>query len=223
MSVIVVAVDGPAGSGKSSVSKAAAKILGFSYYDTGAAYRALTFAALHAGADLTDEGAVLGVQKSLEYRASQDPLNQNFFVNGMDVTEAIREPGVSQSVSSVARHALVREALVQHFRDVIRDCEAPGIIMEGRDITTVVAPDAQVRVLLTATEEVRIARRAAELEGIVESPEVGASLAARDRSDQKVVDFMKAAPGVSVVDSTHLSFEDTIQALVDLVNTAKGV
>lgn len=222
MSVIVVAVDGPAGSGKSSVSKAAARALGFSYYDTGAAYRALTFAALRAGIDLTDESAVLDVQKSMEYRASQDPLNQNFVVDGTDVTEAIREPEVSQSVSAIARHPMVRDSLVQHFKDVIRACGAPGIIMEGRDITTVVAPNAQVRVLLTATEEVRIARRAAELEGIVESPEVGASLTARDTSDQKVVDFMNAAPGVFVLDSTHLSFDDTVQSLIDLVHTAKG-
>ena len=92
--------------------------------------------------------------------------------------------------------------------------------MEGRDITTVVAPDAELRVLLTAAEDVRIARRAAELEGIVESPQVGDSLAARDKSDQKVVDFMNAAPGVFVVDSTTLSFDETVQALLDLVSEA---
>ena len=128
---------------------------------------------------------------------------------------------MSQSVSAIARHPRVREGLVQHFRDVIRACDAPGIIMEGRDITTVVAPDAEVRVLLTATEEVRIARRAAELEGIVESPEVGASLSARDKSDQKVVDFMNAAPGVSVLDSTDLSFDDTVKALIALVRAVE--
>lgn len=223
MSVIVVAVDGPAGSGKSSVSKKAAASLGYSYYDTGAAYRALTYAAHHAGIDLDSEDEVLGVHASVHYAASQDPGYQHFSVDGKDVTDAIREPEVSSQVSSIARHPRVRQALVQQFRDVIAGCDKPGIIMEGRDITTVVAPDAQVRVLLTASEEVRIARRAAELEGIVESPQVGDSLTARDKSDQKVVDFMNAAPGVHVVDSTHLSFDQTVEALLALVRKAQAL
>lgn len=222
MSVIVVAVDGPAGSGKSSVSKKAAASLGFSYYDTGAAYRALTYAAHHAGVDLDSEDDVLGVHAAVQYVASQDPGNQHFSVDGTDVTDAIREPEVSSRVSSIARHPKVRQALVQHFRDVIAGCDNPGIIMEGRDITTVVAPDAEVRVLLTASEEVRIARRAAELEGIVESPQVGDSLSARDKSDQKVVDFMNAAPGVHVVDSTNLTFDQTVDALLALIRKAQG-
>lgn len=220
MSTFVVAVDGPAGSGKSSVSKAAARALGFGYYDTGAAYRALTWAALDAGIDLTSEAEVLAVQQTMDYEASQDPDHQAFLVDGVDVTDAIREPLVSQSVSTIARHLGVRQALVEHFRTIIQACSKPGIIMEGRDITTVVAPDAELRVLLTAAEDVRIARRAAELEGIVESPQVGDSLAARDKSDQKVVDFMNAAPGVFVVDSTTLSFDETVQALLDLVSEA---
>ena len=222
MSVIVVAVDGPAGSGKSSVSKKAAASLGFSYYDTGAAYRALTYAAHHAGVDLDSEDDVLGVHAAVQYVASQDPGNQHFSVDGTDVTDAIREPEVSSRVSAIARHPKVRQALVQHFRDVIAGCDNPGIIMEGRDITTVVAPDAEVRVLLTASEEVRIARRAAELEGIVESPQVGDSLSARDKSDQKVVDFMNAAPGVHVVDSTNLTFDQTVDALLALIRKAQG-
>ena len=214
---IVVAVDGPAGSGKSSVSKAAAKRLGYSYYDTGAAYRALTIAALNRGIDLSDQDAVLEVLGGWDYRASEDPDAQEFFVDGVDVTEAIRGAEASASVSTIARHPLVREGLVAHFRSVIDSCQSPGIIMEGRDITTVVAPDAPVRILLTASEEVRIARRAAELEGVVAAPQVGQALSSRDRSDQGVVDFMNAAEGVHLLDSTSLTFEETIEAMCELI------
>ena len=219
--VIVVAVDGPAGSGKSSVSKAVASKRGFAYYDTGAAYRALAWAAVKAGVDLENENAVLSVQESARYHASQDPSHQEFSVDGTDVTDAIRGAEVSDTVSKIARHLRVREELVAHFREVIRTCDKPGIVMEGRDITTVVAPDARVRVLLTASEEVRIARRQAELSGGMAEP-VAESLKARDRSDQSVVDFMNAAPGVSVLDSGPLTFDETVDALLSLVDDALG-
>ena len=219
--VVVVAVDGPAGSGKSSVSKAVAAKRGFSYYDTGAAYRALAWAALDAGVDLESEDAVVAVQDSADYVASQDPSHQVFSVNGTDVTSAIREESVSGSVSRIARHPRVRAGLVAHFRDVIASWARPGIVMEGRDITTVVAPDARVRVLLTASEEVRIQRRQAELAGVQAQP-VAESLKARDRSDQNVVDFMNAAPGVSVVDSGPLTFDQTVDAMLSLIDNALG-
>ena len=219
--VVVVAVDGPAGSGKSSVSKAVAKKLGFSYYDTGASYRALAWAALNSHADLTSEEDVLKVINSWSYVASENPEAQSFTVDGVDVTEAIRGELVSGSVSVVAKHPAVREALVRHFRDVITHCENPGIVMEGRDITTVVAPDARVRILLTADEEVRIARRQAEISGTTAAP-VAESLRARDRSDQSVVDFMNAAPGVEVIDSGPLTFEDTIDAMLNLIKEKMG-
>ena len=219
--VIIVAVDGPAGSGKSSVSKAVASKRGFAYYDTGAAYRALAWAAVKAGVDLENENAVLSVQESARYHASQDPSHQEFSVDGTDVTDAIRGAEVSDTVSKIARHLRVREELVAHFREVIRTCDKPGIVMEGRDITTVVAPDARVRVLLTASEEVRIARRQAELSGGMAEP-VAESLKARDRSDQSVVDFMNAAPGVSVLDSGPLTFDETVDAMLSLVDDALG-
>lgn len=219
--VIVIAIDGPAGSGKSSVSKAVAARLGYSYYDTGAAYRALAWAALDAGIDLDSEEAVVSIQHSANYVASEDPSAQAFTINGVDVSEAIRGSDVSGSVSAIARHPRVRAGLVQHFRDVIAACERPGIVMEGRDITTVVAPDATLRVLLTASEDVRIARRQAELSGLTAEP-VGESLKARDRSDQSVVDFMNAAPGVTVVDSGPLTFDQTVDAMLSLIDDASG-
>ena len=219
--VVVIAIDGPAGSGKSSVSKAVATRLGYSYYDTGAAYRALAWAALDAGIDLDSEEAVVSIQHSANYVASEDPTAQAFTINGVDVSEAIRGSDVSGSVSAIARHPRVRAGLVQHFRDVIAACERPGIVMEGRDITTVVAPDATLRVLLTASEDVRIARRQAELSGLTAEP-VGESLKARDRSDQSVVDFMNAAPGVTVVDSGPLTFDQTVDAMLSLIDDASG-
>ena len=219
--VVVIAIDGPAGSGKSSVSKAVAARLGYSYYDTGAAYRALAWAALDAGIDLDSEEAVVSTQHSANYVASEDPTAQAFTINGVDVSEAIRGSDVSGSVSAIARHPRVRAGLVQHFRDVIAACERPGIVMEGRDITTVVAPDATLRVLLTASEDVRIARRQAELSGLTAEP-VGESLKARDRSDQSVVDFMNAAPGVTVVDSGPLTFDQTVDAMLSLIDDASG-
>ncbi len=155
---VVVAVDGPAGSGKSSVSKAVARKLDFSYLDTGAAYRVLTWACVDAGADLSDEEAVVGVLRSMDYRVPLDPDQQNFQVGSVDVSQMIRAEEISARVSSVARHPQVRVELNQGFRALAEKAKE-GIIIEGRDITTVVAPDAPVRVLLTADEEVRIARR----------------------------------------------------------------
>lgn len=216
MSALVVAIDGPAGSGKSSVSKAAARRLGYSYYDTGAAYRALAWAAITAGADLTDQDSVLAIQAAVDYRASEDPDSQTFVVDGTDVSDAIRGNDVSGAVSAIAQHTLVRAALVEHFRKVLVGCENPGIIMEGRDITTVVAPDAAVRVLLTAEESVRISRREAEMTGETAAP-VAQSLKARDASDSGVVDFMNAAPGVTLLDSGPLTFDQTVDSLLGII------
>jgi cytidylate kinase len=221
-SVIVVAIDGPAGSGKSSVSKAVATQLGFSYYDTGAAYRALAWAARAAGIDVSDEAAVVAIHHAMSYVASEDPTNQFFHVDGTDVTQAIRGSDVSGTVSAIAQHPQVRKDLVEHFRTVIAQCANPGIIMEGRDITTVVAPDADVRVLLTAAEEVRIQRREAEMGGTISAP-IAQALKDRDRKDQTVVDFMNAAPGVSVLDSGPLNLEETVEAMLEIIHNQTGL
>jgi cytidylate kinase len=128
---------------------------------------------------------------------------------------------VSGSVSAIAKHPLVRQGLVDHFRNVIAACERPGIVVEGRDITTVVAPDAPVRVLLTADEGTRIARRQAEVAGTVAAPSVAQALSSRDRSDQTVVDFMNAAPGVTLLDSTSLTFDETVRELLRIIAITK--
>lgn len=215
---IAVAVDGPAGSGKSSVSRAAARELGFEYQDTGAAYRALAWRAVASGVDPNDVDAVIGLLGDFDYEIGVDPDDYFVWIGGEPVTEAIRDPAVSAVVSAVARVPRVREHLTGLFRERIAHGSRPGIITEGRDITTVVAPDANVRVLLTASAEARQARRAAELES-PSAEAVGKQLAARDAQDLKVVDFMTAAPGVVTLDSTNLNFDETVAALVSLIRS----
>ena len=217
---ILVAIDGPAGSGKSSVSKAVAVQLGFGMLDTGAAYRALAATALARGADLDDEDAVLDVLGDWQLTIALDPEHRRVTTDGVDVTETIREPRISASVSQVARVAGVRATLNELFRDTVAKSGMPGVIVEGRDITTVVAPDAPVRILLTASEEVRAARRAKELTGET-AADVAESMAKRDAADSKVVDFMRAAEGVTTVDSSNLNFQETVDAVIAVIREAQ--
>jgi cytidylate kinase len=218
-SAIVVALDGPAGSGKSSVSKAAARSLGYDYLDTGAAYRALAWHCLEVGVDTLDPDDIVEELPRFEYTIGTDP--DDYFVRvGADViTEDIREPRVTHIVSAVARVPAVRQHLVELFRSIIAASAKPGIIVEGRDITTVVAPDAQVRILLTASEEARMGRRSAELAGI-DASVTAKALTDRDAQDSRVVDFMNAADGVTTIDSTNLDFDQTVAAVVSLVQSA---
>ena len=216
MSGTVVAVDGPAGSGKSSVSRAAARKLGFDYQDTGAAYRAFAWYCLQTGVDVMNQGDIVEAVPAFSYSIGTDPDHYFVKVGQTDVTEEIRTPPVTSIVSSIARVAEVRAHLIELFRGIIAGSGRPGIITEGRDITTVVAPDADVRILLTAEPEVRAARRAAEVDG-ANHVDIAAQLSARDAKDSKVVDFLNAAPGVTTLDSTNLDFDQTVEAMVDLV------
>jgi cytidylate kinase len=216
---VVVAVDGPAGSGKSSVSRAAASRLGFDFLDTGAAYRALTWLALERGVDIDDRDAVIALVDDLDYGTIATPTGTVVRVGETDVTAAIREPRITAVVSDVARIPEVRVRLTEMFRSMIAASREAGIVVEGRDITTVVAPEAEVRILLTADEAVRIARRSREL--TPENADTAAQLRDRDRKDAAVVDFMTAAPGVTTLDSTDLDFEQTVAAVLDLVEAAR--
>lgn len=219
--VVAVAIDGPAGSGKSSVSKQAARRLGFGYLDTGAAYRALAWHVLERDADTADSAAVIDAAGDFDYAISLDPDDYWVTVGGVSVTDAIRDPRVSDAVSGVARVSAVRESVNALFRALVADSDRPGVIVEGRDITTVVFPDAPVRILLTAAPEVRAARRSAEVTG-QDATEVAAALHKRDAADSKVVDFLTAAPGVSVVDSTALNFDQTVDAVLDVIRVETG-
>lgn len=213
---VIVAIDGPAGSGKSSVSKQAARALGFGYLDTGAAYRALAWHALEHGIDTSDSVSVLEVASDFDFSISLDPDAYVVRVGPADVTDAIRDPRVSDAVSGVARVPAVRESVNAMFRALVSESGRPGVIVEGRDITTVVAPDAPVRILLTAAPEVRAARRSAEV-STQDAAAVAAAMHKRDASDSSVVDFLTAAPGVVVVDSTEMDFDETVEAVLDVV------
>ena len=216
-----IAIDGPAGSGKSSVSKAIARQRGYGLLDTGAAYRALAWHVLERGDDTDDPQAVLAAASDFDLRLGLDPDDRSVGVGDADITAAIREPRVSSAVSGVARVPAVREQVNIFFRSLVANAPHPAVVVEGRDITTVVAPDAPVRILLTAAPEVRAARRAGELSG-ENAADVAAALYKRDASDSAVVDFLNAAEGVEVVDTTHLDFPQTIDAVLAVIDRKQG-
>lgn len=221
---LLVAIDGPAGSGKSSVSREAATRLGFGILDTGAAYRALAWLATDRGVDLSSEDALMALLDTWIFQITlRGPQRVDVGVRGQgrgtDVTVAIRTPELSAQVSRVSRHPAVRSRLNALFRKIVEESDLPGVVIEGRDITTVVAPDAPVRLLLTASAEVRAARRAGELPG-ASTAEVQADLAARDAKDAQVVDFFTPAPGVTLIDTSDLNFDQAVTAVTDAVQAA---
>jgi cytidylate kinase len=203
---IVVAIDGPAGSGKSTVSKAVAQKLEYAFLDTGAAYRALAWLMLQENVDTGNVDDVLSAaRKDFTYSIGTNPHGYFVKVGETDVTDVIRRPEVTAHLSEL-------------FRTIARETDRPGIVVEGRDITTVVAPDAEVRILLTADEQVRMTRRSAEIP-TESAQKVADALRTRDQADSRVVDFMSAADGVTTVDSTHLDFEQTVDAVIDVITT----
>lgn len=204
--MLVVAVDGPAGSGKSSVAREVARRLNFGYLDTGAGYRAFTLFAID-----NPELGPANLLAQFDYQTSLDPESQWQRVAGADVTERIRLSEVAARVSEFARLPEVRKFQLEDARERIAACDRAGILVEGRDITTVVAPDAQLRVLLTATELVRLQRRG------LQGGESAGNILRRDQSDSQVADFLQPAAGVVVLDTTDLDFEQSVQALVDLI------
>lgn len=223
---MLVAIDGPAGSGKSSVSREAASQLGFGILDTGAAYRALAWAALEAGVHLDDEEQILELLDRWRYKITllgeqQVTVALSDTARATDVTALIRTPELSGQVSRVSKHPAVRERLNAMFRELVATSGLPGVVIEGRDITTVVAPNAPVRILMTASPEVRAARRAGELQGITRE-QVLADIEARDAKDTLVVDFMNPAPGVTLVDTSDLDFAQSVQAVIDIVREAQA-
>jgi cytidylate kinase len=222
---LVIAIDGPSGSGKSSVSRAVAERLGLRYLDTGAMYRALTWWALECDVDLADastEPRVAELARTLTLDLDVTPSAATVAVDGRDVTAAIREPRISAAVSAVATNLAVREELVRRQREIA--AADGGIVVEGRDITTVVAPDADVRVLLTASEDTRLARRALEVHGTADEAAIEQTrdtVVRRDVQDSTVAAFTEAADGVTVIDSSALSFEETVAAVLSLVDARR--
>ncbi|PWJ54688.1 cytidylate kinase [Quadrisphaera granulorum] len=235
---LVVVVDGPSGSGKSTLCRRAAAALGAGYLDTGAYYRAVCWAALEDGLDLSagaaaeaggrDHGldeAVAGLARGLDLRVGTDPERPFVVVRGTDVTAAIRESRISSAVSVVATNLEVRAELIARQRAAIAaQASARGVVAEGRDLTTVVAPEAAVRVLVVVDEQRRLARRALELHGTSDAAAVERTrdeVVRRDRDDSSVAAFTEAADGVSVLDNSG-SLEEGVEALLALATAALG-
>jgi cytidylate kinase len=222
-SSLVVAIDGPSGSGKSTVARRVAEALGLRYLDTGAMYRALTWWALEQGVDLGDRARVAELARDLPLEVGTDPRRPTVRVGDVDVAEAIRETRISAAVSAVAANLGVRAELVARQRAI---AAAGGVVIEGRDITTVVAPEAPVRVLLTASETTRLHRRARDVHGAADAMAVAATrdqVLRRDADDAAVAQFLAAAEGVDVVDSSELSLDQTVAAVLDVVEERVGV
>ena len=229
---LVVAIDGPSGSGKSSVSREVASRLHLAYLDTGAMYRAATWWCLQRGVSLGDAAAVAAEVMALPLVLGVDPDAPSVRVGGLDVGAAIRRTEISAAVSAVATNLAVRAELGRLQRAAIAAEGEPtsfsrgrGVVAEGRDITTVIAPDAAVRVLLTASPQARLARRALDVHGTDSAAALHATrdqVLRRDRDDSTVVDFLVAADGVITVDSSDLDLEQTVQAILDVVARVSG-
>ncbi|OIJ34865.1 cytidylate kinase [Rothia kristinae] len=216
-SELVIAIDGPSGSGKSSVAREVATRLKLAYLDTGAMYRALTWWVLETGTDPQDAEAVAEAAKSLPLQLGTDPIVETVMCNGVDIREAIRSERVTAAVSAVASNPEARRALIAQQRlEIVSNSKR--IVAEGRDITTVVAPDATVRILLTASEEVRKARRGEQLGGDRTSEQLEADVSRRDAADSRVNNFTEAAEGVDLVDSTDLDFEQTVAEVIRVID-----
>ena len=199
---MVVAIDGPAGAGKSSVARALARALGFTYLDSGAMYRAVGLMTLRHGGAASEQAEALDIR-----------LGDRISANGEDVTEAIRAPEVSEAASRVATNPRVRAALVDKQRELLRNGDW---VAEGRDIGTVVAPDAAVKVFLTASPEERARRRAAELGTDVET--VLRDQALRDAQDEnREHSPLQIAPGAVELDTTGLTLDEVVERIADMV------
>ncbi len=220
---IVIAVDGPAGSGKSTAARGVARVLRLRYLDTGSTYRALTWWLLAEGADIADPRAVTARLDRPVIEVGTDPRDPAIRVDGTDVAGPIRTREVSNAVSAVAAIPGVRSHLIAMQQQIIASALAAGdgIVAEGRDIGTVVAPDAQVKVFLTASEAVRARRRAAEL-----SADPAATLALtqaeqarRDRSDAP--QMARAADAVEI-DTTALGLDEVIREIITLADSRRA-
>jgi len=213
---VVVAVDGPSGSGKSSTARGVAQRLGFAYLDTGAMYRAITWALLGRGVDLTDSEAIAKAAGDVALHSGTDPLAPTIEADGVDVSGPIRGADVTSNVSLVAAVPEVRAILVRAQRDAIA-AAGTGIVVEGRDIGTAVVPDAAVKVYLVADATARARRRASEL-GHDDTDATQEALARRDHLDSsRAASPLAMAQDAIIVDGTDLTLDEVIDTVVALV------
>lgn len=220
---IAIAIDGPAAAGKSTVSKLVAKKLQFVYVDTGAMYRALTLTALEAGADLESEEDLLSLLQGIDIVLMQHEDGQKVLVNSKDVTEAIRTNEVTNNVSIVAKHPLVREEMVRRQQKLAAD---NGIVMDGRDIGTRVLPDAEVKIFMNASVEERAERRYKEniakgFESDLEQLKEEIRLRDKLDSEREASPLVKAEDAVEI-DTTALSIDGVVEKILKAVHEALG-
>lgn len=219
----VVALDGPSGTGKTTVARLLAERLGSGYLDTGAMYRAITLAALRAGTDLGDPDAITEIAESADLGVGTDPSDPVALLGDDDVSEAIRSDEVTAAVSAVAAVPAVRELLVDVQRQIIDGvvAEVGGIVVEGRDIGTVVAPDAPLKVFLTAAAEIRAARRTAQDSAAgreANHADVRQSVDRRDRLDStRAVNPLRPADDAIELDTSELDLDQVLVALLEFV------
>ncbi len=208
---MIVAIDGPAGAGKSTVARRLATRLGFRYLDTGAMYRALTWLAVARGVELDDAAALAALAREHPISFEDD---QHVVIDGRDVSYEIREPRIDRVVSSVARHPAVREVMRVRQREL---GEVGDVVIEGRDIGTVVAPRAEVKIYLVADPVVRAARRSSERPGI------GADALATDLRlrDERDAARMQQADDAELIDTTVLTVDDVVARIEELVTAAR--
>lgn len=222
-----IALDGPSGSGKSTVARRLARALGWRYVDTGATYRAVTLAVLRAGVDMTDAAAVAEVAGRARVEQVTDPDASSTSLDGEDVTEALRGPAVTSSVSAVSAVPEVRRLLVALQRQLAGD---DGAVVEGRDVAAVVLPEAAVKVYLDASPEERARRRATDTDAGVQAPSgssaelqaaVAADLARRDALDsRRTASPLAVAPGAVVLDTSELGVDAVVAAVLELARGA---
>lgn len=222
---LVIAVDGPAGTGKSSVSRGLARVLGARYLDTGAMYRIVTLAVLRAGVDLSDTPAVEQAAADVPLSVGYDPDQDRAYLDGEDVSAEIRGDAVTKAVSAVSAVPAVRARLVGLQREL---AAGPGsVVVEGRDIGTVVLPDADVKIFLTASAEVRARRRNDQNVAVGlgdDYPAVLADVQRRDHLDStRAVSPLRAADDALVVDTSDMTEVEVVSHLQDLVQQQAGV
>ena len=217
---LVVVVDGPSGSGKSSAARGVAARLGMHYLDTGAMYRAATWWLLHHDIDVDDAAAVAAAMPEISVSVTTDPAQPQVFVNDVDVTVAIRERGVTDAVSAVSAVPEVRQRMVAVQQQVLADGD---VVAEGRDLGTVVAPHADLKVFLTADSSARAQRRQAELTSDVSVADTQEDLLRRDHRDStRELSPLTMADDAVLLDSTHLSLDEVVERLVALVQATSS-